>query len=69
MGYHDELIGAWADFNDKKITPLQLKAVSSNFGIYQQKDDAVMMRIRRTGGIITLADLVERQRKKCPQGA
>lgn len=57
MGYHDELIGAWADFNDKKITPLQLKAVSSNFGIYQQKDDAVMMRIRRTGGIITLADL------------
>ena len=57
MGIHDELLGAWADFNAQKITPLQLKAVSSGFGIYQQKDDAVMMRIRRTGGIVTLADL------------
>ena len=57
MGYHDELLGAWADYNARKITPLQLKAVSSNFGIYQQKDDATMMRIRRTGGIVTLGDL------------
>ena len=57
MGIHDELLGAWADFNAKKITPAQLKAVSSGFGIYQQKDDAVMMRIRRTGGVVTLDDL------------
>ena len=57
MGIHDELLGAWADFNASRITPLQLKAVSSGFGIYQQKDDAVMMRIRRTGGVVTLGDL------------
>lgn len=57
MGIHDELLGAWADFNANRITPLQLKAVSSGFGIYQQKDDAVMMRIRRTGGVVTLGDL------------
>ena len=57
MGIHDQLLGAWADFNAQRITPLQLKAVSSGFGIYQQKNDAVMMRIRRTGGIVTLSDL------------
>ena len=57
MGIHDELLGAWADFNANRITPLRLKAVSSGFGIYQQKDDAVMMRIRRTGGVVTLGDL------------
>lgn len=57
MGLHDALLDAWADFNANKITPLQLKAVSSGFGIYQQKDNAVMMRIRRTGGIVALDDL------------
>ena len=57
MGIHDQLLGAWADYNAQRISPLQLKAVSSGFGIYQQKNDAVMMRIRRTGGIVTLGDL------------
>lgn len=57
MGIHDELIGAWADFNAGRITPSQLKAVSSGFGIYLQRDGAVMMRIRRTGGVVTLGEL------------
>lgn len=57
MAIHDQLLTAWAEFNAHKISPLELKAISSGFGIYQQKDDAVMMRIRRTGGVVTLADL------------
>ncbi len=57
MGIHDELLAAWRDFNAGAISPAQLKAVSSGFGIYQQRDDAVMMRIRRTGGVVTLGDL------------
>lgn len=57
MGIHDQLLAAWADYNAGKITPMELKGVSSGFGIYQQKDDATMMRLRRTGGIVTLSDL------------
>lgn len=55
--YQKELVAAWKDFVAGVIDAKTLKSKSAGFGIYQQKDGLTMMRIRRPGGIVTIADL------------
>ena len=56
--FQQMLVAAWRDYVAGKIDAKALKGVSAGFGIYQQRDDNVMMRVRRPGGIITTEDFV-----------
>lgn len=55
--FQKKLVAAWTDYVAGKIDAKTLKGASAGFGIYQQRDDKTMMRIRRVGGLITTDDL------------
>ena len=55
--FQKNLVAAWTDYVAGRIDAKALKGQSAGFGIYQQKDDRTMMRVRRVGGIATAADL------------
>lgn len=55
--FQKNLVTAWTDYAAGRIDAKALKGASAGFGIYQQRDDNAMMRIRRVGGLITTADL------------
>ena len=55
--FQKKLVAAWTDYVAGRIDAKALKGQSAGFGIYQQKDDRTMMRVRRVGGIATAADL------------
>ena len=55
--FQDKLVAAWTDYVAGKIDAKALKGASAGFGIYQQRDDKTMMRIRRVGGLVTTDDL------------
>ncbi len=55
--FHKKLISAWTDYVSGTMDAKTLKGHSAGFGIYQQRDDKTMMRIRRIGGHLTLGDL------------
>ena len=57
LGFQQNLIAAWTDYVAGRIDAKALKGVSAGFGIYQQRNGATMMRIRRVGGTITTRDL------------
>ncbi len=52
-----KLVAAWTDYVAGTIDAKALKGASAGFGIYQQRDDKTMMRIRRVGGLLTTKDL------------
>lgn len=54
--FQEKLVAAWTDYAAGKIDAKTLKGQSAGFGIYQQRDDATMMRIRRPAGIVTTED-------------
>lgn len=56
--FQEKLVAAWIDYAAGRIDAKTLKGVSAGFGIYQQRDDNVMMRVRRPGGVITTEDFV-----------
>ena len=55
--FQKNLVAAWNDYNAGKIDAKTLKSASSGFGIYQQRDERTMMRVRRVAGHISTADL------------
>lgn len=55
--FQKNLVQAWTDYAAGKIDAKTLKGHSAGFGIYQQRDDKTMMRVRRVGGLITTANL------------
>ena len=55
--FQKNLVAAWTDYVAGAIDAKALKGQSAGFGIYQQKDDRTMMRVRRVGGLATAADL------------
>ena len=57
--YQEDLVRAWTDYAAGRIDEKALKGRSAGFGIYQQRDLNAMMRLRRTGGIVTSADLAD----------
>ncbi len=57
QNFHKNLVAAWTDYVAGSIDAQTLKGHSAGFGIYQQRDDKTMMRIRRIGGHLTLDDL------------
>ena len=54
--FQEKLVAAWRDYAAGKIDAKTLKGFTAGFGIYQQRDDNTMMRIRRPGGIVTTED-------------
>ena len=54
--FHEPLVKAWKDYVAGTIDAKTLKGFTSGFGIYQQRNDLTMMRIRRPGGIVTTED-------------
>lgn len=54
--FQEKLVAAWKDYAAGKIDGKTLKGFTAGFGIYQQRDDNTMMRIRRPGGIVTTED-------------
>lgn len=57
LGFQQNLIAAWTDYVAGRIDAKALKGASAGFGIYQQRNGATMMRVRRVGGTITTRDL------------
>ena len=55
--FQKPLVAAWTDYVAGRIDTKALKGRSAGFGIYQQRDDRTMMRIRRVGGRVTADDL------------
>lgn len=55
--FQEKLVSAWKDYVSGKIDAAALKGASAGFGIYQQRNGATMMRIRRPGGVVTIGDL------------
>lgn len=55
--FQEKMVQGWKDFADGRIDAAQLKGVTAGFGIYPQRNDKAMMRIRRPGGIVTTEDL------------
>ena len=55
--FQEKLVAAWTDYVAGKIDAKALKGASAGFGIYQQRDDKTMMRVRRVGGHVTADDL------------
>ena len=55
--FQENLVRAWTDYAAGRIDEKTLKGQSAGFGIYQQRDLNAMMRVRRTGGIVSAADL------------
>ncbi len=55
--FQEKLVAAWRDYAAGRIDAKTLKGQSAGFGIYQQRDDATMMRLRRPGGVVTTGDL------------
>ncbi|MGN0847466.1 MAG: hypothetical protein ACI4RA_08805 [Kiritimatiellia bacterium] len=55
--FQKKLVAAWTDYAAGAIDAKTLKGHSAGFGIYQQRDDKTMMRVRRVGGHITADDL------------
>lgn len=54
--FQEKLVAAWRDYAAGNIDAAALKGASAGFGIYQQRDGATMMRIRRPAGIMTVGD-------------
>ena len=54
--FQKNLVAAWTDYAAGRIDAKALKGASAGFGIYQQRDDKTMMRVRRPNGA-TPADL------------
>ena len=54
--FQKNLVAAWTDYVAGTIDAKALKGQSAGFGIYQQRDDKTMMRVRRVGGRITTDD-------------
>ena len=54
--FQKNLVAAWTDYVAGTIDAKALKGQSAGFGIYQQRDDKTMMRVRRVGGHITTDD-------------
>ena len=54
--FQEKLVAAWKDYAAGRIDSKTLKGFTAGFGIYQQRDDNTMMRIRRPGGIVTTED-------------
>ena len=54
--FQKNLVAAWTDYVAGAIDAKTLKGSSAGFGIYQQRDDKTMMRVRRVGGKITTDD-------------
>ena len=54
--FQEKLVGAWKDYVAGSIDSKTLKSHTSGFGIYQQRNDNAMMRIRRPGGVVTTED-------------
>ena len=55
--FQEKMVQGWKDFAAGKIDAAALKGVTAGFGIYPQRNDKAMMRIRRPGGIVTTEDL------------
>lgn len=55
--FQKNLVAAWTNYVAGTIDAKALKGQSAGFGIYQQRDDKTMMRVRRVGGHITTDDL------------
>lgn len=55
--FQKKLVAAWKDYAAGKIDAAALKGASAGFGIYQQRDGATMMRLRRPAGVVTTWDL------------
>ena len=55
--FQKNLVAAWTDYVAGTIDAKALKGQSAGFGIYQQRDDKTMMRVRRVGGHVTADDL------------
>ena len=55
--FQTAMVQGWKDFAAGKIDAAALKAVTAGFGIYPQRNDMAMMRIRRPGGIVTTDEL------------
>ncbi len=54
--FQESLVAAWRDYAAGNMDAAALKGVSAGFGIYQQRDGAAMMRIRRPAGVMTVGD-------------
>ena len=54
--FQKPLVEAWTDYVAGRLDAKALKGRSAGFGIYQQRDDKTMMRVRRVGGHITTDD-------------
>lgn len=55
--FQKPLVEAWTDYVAGRLDAKALKGRSAGFGIYQQRDDRTMMRVRRVGGRVTADDL------------
>lgn len=55
--FQKNLVAAWQDYAAGKIDAKALKGASAGFGIYQQKDEKTMMRVRRVAGHLSTDDL------------
>ena len=55
--FQKNLVAAWQDYASGKIDAKTLKGASAGFGIYQQKDEKTMMRVRRVAGHLSTTDL------------
>ena len=62
LPFQDEVVNAWAAFGRGECDAAAVKSVSSYFGIYPQRNDKAMMRLRRTAGVVTPADLINAAR-------
>ena len=57
--FQAKMVQGWKDFADGRIDAAALKGVTAGFGIYPQRNDRAMMRIRRPAGIVTTEDLLQ----------
>ncbi len=55
--FQKDMVQAWTDFANGKIDSKAVKGFSAGFGIYPQRNEKAMMRIRRPAGIMTTEDM------------